>query len=356
MAPRRYGERWETVSDLGTGGQAHVYRVKDVGSQEDRYALKRLKNDQRVGRLANELAALQQIDHPNVVQVVDYHVEGDPPYYIVMELLAGGTLEGRVAEYERDILRSLDLFCAICDGVIAAHELTPRVIHRDLKPGNILFRSPDDCTPVVTDFGLCWIDGGERFTASQERVGAFRYMAPELEDGRLDKPRERCDIYSLGKLLYYILTGGVDFNREKQREPEYDLYHRLSADNADPLRDAQLEYVSRLLDKMITYDPDERYGKVRQVRSLARKVSTLVKNGHYPFSEHMPCKFCGEGAYRREERPSFIPQHIDSHRSVGVLVCEKCGHIQLFSFGQFEKHDPTGARGSGRVTLDESQA
>jgi serine/threonine protein kinase len=263
-----------------------------------------------------------------------------------MELLEGGTLEERVKEYRGDIVRSLHLFCAICDGIIPAHELTPRIIHRDLKPGNVLFRTRDDDTPVVTDFGLCWMDDGERFTASQERVGAFRYMAPELEDGRLDKPRERCDIYSLGKLLYYIVSGGVQFNREKHREPEYDLCRRLSRDSADPLRDAQLEYVSQLLGRMITYDPDKRYGRVRQVRALARRVRSLVRSGHYPFSDHMPCKFCGEGNYPRRPPTDFpvlsssiFPPSLDDY-PVTVFRCGRCGHIQLFDYRTLGKHDP----------------
>jgi len=345
-----YGGRWQVVAEEGKGGQADVYRVRDTVSDAN-YALKRLRDDGPVGRLANELEALQQIEHPNVVRVVDHHVEGDPPYYLVMELLEGGTLEERVEEYKGDIVRSLELFCAICDGILAAHELKPPVIHRDLKPGNVLFRSRDDATPIVTDFGLCWIDDRARFTATQERVGAFRYMAPELEDGRLDRPTARCDVYSLGKLLYYIITGGVEFNREKHREPEYDLYRRFSVDSADPLRDAQLEYISRLLDHMITLDPDERYGKALQVRTLARNVGSLVKNGHYPFTDNMPCKFCGKGLYDRQSPTDFpvlfggvMPPSLDDF-PVAIFRCTHCGHLQLFDFHTFEKHDPRRAQG-----------
>ena len=113
---------------------------------------------------------------------------------------------------------------------------------------------------------------------------------------------------------------------------------------------------------LITYDPDQRYGKVRQLRSLARRVASLVKNGHYPFSDRMPCKFCGEGVYERRHRndtPVLLRGAIRGNpHDIGVALfrCTHCGHLQLFDFNAFEKHDPTGTQGPGRIALDESQA
>lgn len=335
-----YGGRWETVSDLGTGGQAHVYRVKDLQSPEEYYALKRLRDDRRVGRLENELTALQQIDHPNVVRLIDHHVSGHPPYYLVTELMEGGTLADRVKKYKGDIVRSLGLFCGICDGVAAAHRQNPAVIHRDLKPENVLFRAPEDENPVVTDFGLCWVQGGERFTASQEHVGTLHFMAPELEDGRVDKPTAELDIYSLGKLLYYIVSGGIRFSREKHREPRYDLERKFGRDSADPLQDAQLEYVSGLLDGMLTLDPMERYTNVSEVSGMARHIQRLVRDGHYPLTSNMPCKFCGEGVYQRHgpENAAITIRGFASDLSVAALKCNRCGHMQLFDWHTHEQY------------------
>jgi serine/threonine protein kinase len=90
------------------------------------------------------------------------------------------------------------------------------VIHRDLKPDNIYFRA--DGTPVVGDFGLCFVDDGGQLTNTEEAVGSRFYCAPELRDGRLRPgvPEKAADVYSLGKVLYWMLTGEI-FDREDHR-------------------------------------------------------------------------------------------------------------------------------------------
>ncbi len=269
-----FGEKWEIVDDIDSGGQAHVYRVRDTGEPNRVRALKRLKNTKRLARLENEMKALTQIDHPNVVKLVDYHVSGEEPYYIVVDLLEGGNLAGRKQRYKGDIASSLRLFSRICAGVIAAHTQDPQIIHRDLKPDNILFRSEKDDDPVIVDFGLCWIDDdGIRCTASDEPVGSRFFIAPELEDGRLDAPNAQCDVYNLGKVLYYILTGGEVFSREGHREPQYDLNKMWKHLGKSPLESAQIEYVSRLLDRMIVKDPAQRYGTVSEVQTTVRSCA-----------------------------------------------------------------------------------
>jgi serine/threonine protein kinase len=108
--------------------------------------------------------------------------------------------------------KSADLFAvykAVCAGV--AHIHANGIIHRDLKPENILFIGG---TPKVADLGLCLIAGLERVTSSLEAVGPRFYMAPELEDGRSLDVTPTADIYSLGKILYFMLSGGRIFSRE----------------------------------------------------------------------------------------------------------------------------------------------
>ena len=318
-----------------------MFRVRDLeGDGGEIRALKRLKDDRRVGRIENEMAALQRVKHPNVVELIDYHVSGKPPYYLVTEWLDGGTLSDCVQAYKGDIVRSLELFLSICDGVYAAH--VADVIHRDLKPDNILFRTLSG-EPVVTDFGLCWVYGDERFTASQEHVGAFRYMAPELEDGRLDRPTPQCDVYSLGKVLYYIVSGGTEFNREKHRDPQYDLRRRF-AGCLSPVQTTQMEYISELLDHMIAYDPSHRYPSVFDARAALETVRKLVTDGQYPFTDHMPCKFCGQGTYKRHQRgrgnfAQNLLTYDHSNISVAILVCTNCGHLQFFDSDAFQR-DP----------------
>jgi len=95
------------------------------------------------------------------------------------------------------------------------------VVHRDIKPENIL--STFETTPVVGDFGICFVDDDEHLTITEEVMGARFYCAPELRDGRLQPgiPPQAADVYSLGKLLYWMLSYGRIFDREDHRKDEY---------------------------------------------------------------------------------------------------------------------------------------
>lgn len=145
-------------------------------------------------------------------------------------------------------------FKEICDAVAAAH--TANIIHRDLKPPNILIRSNDSI--AVGDFGLCLdlTDIEERASASSEVIGARHYIAPELEDGRVFNPQKSSDVYSLGKVLYFIV-GGRSFTRERYKDDAYDLRKR------DP--DPYIHFVYDLLDKTIVTEPTARFPKCRRI-------------------------------------------------------------------------------------------
>lgn len=114
------------------------------------------------------------------------------------------------------------MFIVIANAVNHAH--SQRVVHRDLKPANIFLQTPT-FRPLVGDFGLCYVqdDGDdERQTDLEEAVGPRFFMAPELEDGRADVIAPSADVYSLGKLLYWMLTGRI-FSREKLRDDRWNL-------------------------------------------------------------------------------------------------------------------------------------
>ena len=138
-----------------------------------------IQNPDRVKRYESEVAAALRLDHPNLVKHVDSDLESAKPF-MVTEYYSGGHLGGNFDNWST--IERLQLFRAICDGVGYAH--SQGIIHRDLKPDNI-FLHKDGKTPVVGDFGICFIsEEGERFTLTDEAVGARRFTAPELEDGR----------------------------------------------------------------------------------------------------------------------------------------------------------------------------
>ena len=207
--------RWEIVKSIGEGGQAHTFLVTDKkGSGEQSYVLKRLKNLKRVDRFKREIEAVRTLSHENIVQLVDFDLEAEKPY-LVMEHCSGGSLAQAEPFWLKSPVDALEVFLQVCKGVVYAH--SNKIIHRDLKPENIFLREKSG-PAVVGDFGICYIeDDGSRFTLTEEAVGPRLYIAPELEDGKIDKVSDKSDVYSLGKLLYWLICGQV-FSREKYRE------------------------------------------------------------------------------------------------------------------------------------------
>lgn len=239
---QRYGD-WEIVKNLDEGGQAHIFLAQNTKDKKEG-VLKRLKNTNRLDRFKAEFKVMQGHDGRFFPAIFDADLEGDRPYF-VMEYFENGclsealvkswTLEDRLRFYEYLILA-------------VAYANNEGVIHRDLKPGNILVTN--DKLPRVTDFGICFLnEQGERQTLIDEAVGSFRFMAPEMEDGRADKVGQHTDIYSLGKIGYWLFAGKI-YNREKHREPQFDL----TKEGTEPWR----YYFNDYLDKVTNPDPESR--------------------------------------------------------------------------------------------------
>lgn len=325
---KTYGDRWEIVKSLRGGGQAETFLVIDKANapSERHFVLKRVRNPERHGRFRTEVAALRSLDHPHVVKLLDADVEGEKPY-LVMEYCAGGSMEDHPDRWQHDPVGALKLFAEVCDGVAAAHAVG--VTHRDIKPANILLRGSDG-PAVVGDFGIAFVADGERQTLTDEAVGARRFTAPELADGRAEDVSPRSDVYSLGKLLYWMLAGGRVFDREQHMDPRYDLARR---DNGNPI----LEHVNRMLDKMIAADPRGRFADASAARNAARFAGDLLARNVRVLSRDLPqeCAFCRFGRYV----PVQMSDPTDV-RNFGItpvatsqwraLVCEHCGNVQLF--------------------------
>ena len=168
---------------------------------------------------------------------------------------------------------------------------------------------------------------GIPLTAISEAVGPRLFMAPELEDGRLEVVTPASDTYSLGKLLYWLLSGGRVFSREK---------HRVSGHNlVEVTGNPRMEHVNRLLDRMITPDPSHRIatavGLPTQVGNMRRILggNFNVVGSDVP----QPCTYCGMGEYRTvAEGPGVRDFGLTpySGHDWRVLVCTMCGHVHLF--------------------------
>jgi serine/threonine protein kinase len=322
---KTYG-RWDVVRSLSAGGQAETFVVRDRETGDDGYVLKRLRNPQRQPRFKVEVETLRALDHPNVVRLVDAKLAGATAY-LVMEYCAGGSLDAHEGRWRDDPVAALDLVAQVCDGVGAAH--AKGVTHRDIKPPNVLLRSQNG-PPVVADFGIAFVVDGERQTLTDEAVGARRYTAPELEDGRVDLVGPRSDVYSLGKLLYWLLAGRV-FDREKHRERAWDLARREG--HGAP----ELEHVNRVLDRMIAHNPRDRYEDASAAGRAVREAANLLRRGARALAPDLPqgCAFWRLGEYKTIPlRDAFDIGNFGLRPISGnewkALVCGHCGNVQLF--------------------------
>ncbi len=343
--PQQYG-KWEIVKPLGEGGQAHTYLVREVGSPEQPlFVLKRLKNRNRLDRFETEVKAGLALHHPNILEIVDQDLEHEKPYFVA-EYCAGGSLaDTDLSHYT--IVEKLELFAAICRGVGFAHTHAAPVIHRDLKPDNIFLRA-DLRTPVVGDFGLCLIteEGVERLTHVEEAVGSRWYMAPELAHGKAEDITPAADVYSLGKVLYWMLAKRI-FDREVHRSSQYDLTKEQTLPD--------YFFVYDLLDRMIVEDPSKRLTNAAMVadaiETIIRRI--VVRAHHLDLSTPQACIYCGIGFYQeaahgptREnvypldyseiehfgglKTPSSYNTPISSWPVWLILTCDHCGNVQMF--------------------------
>lgn len=339
---KKYG-KWETVRDLNSGGQAITYLVVETGkeeSPENLRVLKRLKNIKRKDRFEAELQAGLKLSHANIVKVEDHDLNNDPPY-IVSEYCSGGSLEDALETIRGMPLKQrLELFLSICNGVAHAHQNKPIIIHRDIKPDNIFLRQPG-LVPTVGDFGLCFIEDGERVTLLGEQVGSRFYMPPELADGRADEITPRSDVYSLGKVLYWLASGGKIFDREQHEEPRYNL----TVGRLNP------EYflLNALLRKAITKKPSDRY---ENAALLGQEIKTLImqveaKSHYIDINTPQQCTFCGTGKYEiivdmpnNAYSSPGADEALQSIRNLGwtavgeakwlIMVCDNCAHMAIF--------------------------
>jgi len=221
-----YGGRWRIVDgpELGHGGQSRVFRVTDTSDEyQGEFALKRVMNPERHDRFRREIDAVKRLKHPNIIKLIDHSAlddTGDAPdkQFLVMPIAGNGDLTKRVTLYKDSIDSVLVVAKQLADALRMAHGAG--VIHRDVKPENILFAGVDH-EPWLTDFGICLLREGPRITESPEVVGPWAFMAPELEGGGQLEVTPAADVYSLGKVVYYMVTGGTVLPRERLHEEKY---------------------------------------------------------------------------------------------------------------------------------------
>ncbi len=213
---------YKLLQKIGEGGCGVVYMAEQEKPVRRRVALKVIKlgmdTKNVIARFEAERQALALMDHPNIARVLDAGATETGRPYFVMELVRGTRITHYCDEHRLDVHRRLELFQQICGAIQHAHQ--KGIVHRDIKPSNILVTTLNgEPAPKVIDFGIAKATGGERltdntlFTAFEQFVGTPAYMSPEQAQRSGMDVDTRSDIYSLGVLLYELLTGKTPFDQ-----------------------------------------------------------------------------------------------------------------------------------------------
>jgi len=260
--------RYQLGDEAGKGGMAVVFKAYDT-RLEKQVALKIIRTDRISPEMANrtlkrferEAKSAAQLEHPNIIKVLDYgKANGDKPY-IVMEYLPGGTLKNRLSKNPIPWREAINLLMPMAHALQFAHER--KIVHRDVKPSNILFNQAGQ--PVLSDFGIVKLLGDEvtqDLSSTGFMIGTPEYMSPEQATG--SNFDHRVDIYALGIIFYEMVTGRRPFNADT---PVGVLVKQASEPLPRPTRYNKdiPSGVENFLLKALAKDPNQRYQNMGEV-------------------------------------------------------------------------------------------
>lgn len=250
-------DQYDILDELGRGGSSRVYKARDIELDRD-VAIKVIPNDAEdralfINRFTREVEAVQQLHHPNIVAVFGAG-ENDELVYLVMQCVTGGTLRRKLTG-PLPVQEAAAYMVQIAFALHHAHERG--IIHRDVKPSNMLLEYPGSNHVLLTDFGIAKIQGARGLTKSGTTIGTPEYMSPEQAEGRdID---ERSDIYALGCVLYETLAGRPPFLGSTPVSVLFQQVHSRTAyiRGFNPGVPAELV---EILEIALAKRPDERFG------------------------------------------------------------------------------------------------
>lgn len=264
MIGKVLNNRYELRELIGSGGMADVYRASDnllgrtvaIKILHPQYA----KDPIFIERFRQEAQAAANLNQPNIVNVYDWGIEGDI-YYLVMEYVEGRDLKDIIVEGGPLLPeRTVEISLAICSALDAAH--AQGIVHRDIKPQNIIITT--DNQVKVMDFGIARAPGGAAMTQTGTIMGTAQYISPEQAQGRPADPRS--DLYSIGIVLYEMLTGKTPFEGEN---PVAIAYKQV---REDPLPPSMINpdispALEAIVMKALSKNPENRYQSSLEMRS-----------------------------------------------------------------------------------------
>ena len=259
-----FAGRYQIIEELGKGGVGKVYKALDTEIKE-KVALKLIKPEiaadkKTIERFRNELKFARKIRHKNVCQMYDLNRKGET-HYITMEYVPGEDLKSFMKRSKQlSIPTAVSLTKQVCEGLAEAHQLG--VVHRDMKPQNIMIDREGNAH--IMDFGIARMMSASELTEEGAVIGTPDYMSPEQVDGK--EADQRADLYSLGVIVYEMVTGQVPFKGDSAMSVA--LKHKTEAPPSPRELNAQVpESLSRLILKCVEKDKEQRYQRAEDVLS-----------------------------------------------------------------------------------------
>ena len=260
MEQARIPERYKLIEEVGQGGMAVVYRAQDETLKRE-VAIKVLhqhlaSEPESKARLEREAQAVAKLHHENILEIFDYSGLESPSSYIVTEFIDGRTLKQFLADQSIRFTEVAALIAIeVCGALGHAHAVG--VIHRDVKPENVMIRK--DGLLKLMDFGIAQVLDLQRMTVTGQLLGSPAYMAPEIIEGKqLDF---RTDVFSVGIMLYLLATGSLPFTGKNPHE----VLRRISDGKFPDPRSVGRgvdQALARIITRALARQPDDRYSDV----------------------------------------------------------------------------------------------
>ncbi|MCF7885526.1 MAG: protein kinase [Candidatus Marinimicrobia bacterium] len=272
---------YKITKKLGEGGMGVVFKAIDTKLDRP-VALKFLPKiiadeESKEKRFIQEAKSASALDHPNICTIYEINETKDGQPYIVMGYYKGETLSKKISEGTLEIEEALDIAIQIADGLSKSHQ--EGIIHRDIKPGNI--QITDDGVAKILDFGLAKV-ADTSLTTDGSTLGTVAYMSPEQASGK--EVDHRTDIWSLGVVLFEMLTGQLPFQGEYRQALIYSILNDQPAKLKDYIPEIPMEF-GNIINRALEKDPEYRYQHIddmlcelKRLKRDSSKITSKIDN------------------------------------------------------------------------------